>query len=39
MGLAASRTAEQTCTAVQAALLGSATRADDVCLMAARLGS
>ena len=39
MGLAASRTAEQTCTAVQAALLGSATRADDVCLMAARLAS
>ena len=39
MGPAASRSAEQTCTAVQAALLGSATRADDVCLLAARLGS
>ena len=39
MGPAASRSAEQTCTAVQAALLGSATRADDVCLLAARLAS
>jgi PAS domain S-box-containing protein len=39
MGPAASRSAEQTCTAVQAALLGSATRADDVCLLAARLTS
>ena len=36
---AASRSAEQTCTAVQAALLGSASRADDVCLLAARLAS
>jgi len=39
MGPAATRSAEQTCTAVQAALLGSATRADDVCLLAARLAS
>jgi PAS domain S-box-containing protein len=39
MGPAASRSAEQTCTAVQAALLGSATRADDICLLAARLTS
>lgn len=39
MGPAASRSADQTCTAVQAALLGSATRADDVCLLAARLTS
>ena len=37
MGPAASRSAEQTCAAVQAALLGSASRADDVCLLAARL--
>jgi PAS domain S-box-containing protein len=37
MGPSASRSAEQTCTAVQAALLGSASRADDVCLLAARL--
>jgi PAS domain S-box-containing protein len=34
---AASRSAEQTCTAVQDALLGSGSRADDVCLLAARL--
>lgn len=39
MGPAASRSAEQTCTAVQAALLGSASRADDICLLAARLTS
>ena len=39
MGPAASRSAEETCTAVQAALLGSATRADDICLLAARLTS
>lgn len=39
MGPAASRSAEQTCTAVQAALLGSAARADDICLLAARLTS
>ena len=39
MGPAASRSAEQTCTAVQTALLGSASRADDVCLLAARLTS
>jgi PAS domain S-box-containing protein len=39
MGPAASRSAEQTCTAVQAALLGSASRADDICLLAARLSS
>ncbi len=37
MGPAASRSAEQTCTAVQEALLGSASRADDVCLLAAKL--
>ena len=37
MGPAASRSAEQTCTAVQSALLGSASRADDICLLAARL--
>jgi serine phosphatase RsbU (regulator of sigma subunit) len=39
MGPAASQSAEQTCTAVQAALLGSASRADDVCLLAAKLTS
>jgi Stage II sporulation protein E (SpoIIE) len=39
MGPAASRSAEQTCTEVQAALLGSASRADDICLLAARLTS
>ena len=32
------RTAEQTCAAVQAAMVGSALRADDLCLLAARLG-
>jgi hypothetical protein len=31
-----SRTAEQTCAAVQVALLGSTQRGDDVCLLAAR---
>jgi PAS domain S-box-containing protein len=36
MHQAGSRTAEQTCAAVQAALLGSTQRADDVCLLAAR---
>ena len=39
MDEAASRSAEQTCTTVQAKLLSSATRADDVCLLAARLTS
>jgi PAS domain S-box-containing protein len=39
MGPAASRSAEQTCTAVQTSLLGSASRADDICLLAARLTS
>jgi PAS domain S-box-containing protein len=33
----ASRSAQQTCTAVQEALLGSGSRADDVCLLAVRL--
>ena len=33
----AGRSAEQTCATVQAALLGTAERADDVCLLAARL--
>jgi PAS domain S-box-containing protein len=36
---AASRSADETCTAVQTALLGTASRADDVCLLAARLTS
>ncbi len=39
MGPAASRSADETCTAVQAALLGSVSRADDVCLLAAKLSS
>ena len=37
MGQAASLSAEQTCAAVQAALLGETPRADDVCLLAVRL--
>jgi PAS domain S-box-containing protein len=36
MRLAAGQTAEQTCRWVQAALLGSASRADDVCVLAVR---
>jgi PAS domain S-box-containing protein len=39
MAPAASRSADETCTAVQTALVGTASRADDVCLLAARLSS
>ena len=37
MRLAGDRTAEQTCAAVQAAMVGTAPRADDLCLLAVRL--
>jgi len=39
MRLGADRTAEQTCAAAQAAMVGTAPRADDLCLLAARLGA